>query len=116
MKKLIWIQNAIKNDIEAEPQMEIGNTEEKKEETNETVSKFDELKTKTFFSNQDLHTLMDLYLHRFDDEIEQISTKNAIGKRSIGQHFSREKAIQMTLDTDKNEYETGGIGKRIIYL
>ena len=57
--------------------------------------------------------IYNLYL---SDEIEQISTKNAIGKRSIGQHFSREKAIQMTLDTDKNEYETGGIGKRIIYL
>ena len=38
--------------------------------------------------------------------------KNSIGKRTLGQNFSREKAIQMTLETEKNEYETSGLGKK----
>lgn len=51
------------------------------------------------------------YFHRFDDEIEQINVKKTIGKRAISQHFSREKAIEITLESDKNEYNTSGLGK-----
>ena len=65
--------------------------------------------TKTFLTIQDIHSLIDIYFHRFDDEIDQIKTKNSIGKRTVGQHFSREKAIEMTLETEKNEYESCGI-------
>ena len=49
------------------------------------------------------------YFQRFDAELEQINVKNAIGKRSIGQNFSREKAIEMTIQAEKNEYQTVGI-------
>jgi translation machinery-associated protein 16 len=52
------------------------------------------------------------YFHRFDEELDQINTKNSIGKRHIGQNFSREKSIEMTLNAEKNEYETSGIGKK----
>jgi hypothetical protein len=51
------------------------------------------------------------YFLRFDEELEQIRLKKTIGKRQIGQHFSREKAIEMTLEMEKNEYETSGLGK-----
>ena len=61
------------------------------------------------FTIDDIRKLIDTYFHRFDDEIEQINTKKSIGKRAIGQHFSREKSIEMTLDTEKNEYETSGL-------
>jgi hypothetical protein len=46
---------------------------------------------------------------RFDDELEQIKTKNSIKKRSLGQHFSREQSILMTLENEKEEYSTIGL-------
>jgi translation machinery-associated protein 16 len=72
--------------------------------------------TKTFLTIQDIHSLIDIYFHRFDDEIDQIKTKNSIGKRTVGQHFSREKAIEMTLETEKNEYESCGISIILKYF
>lgn len=56
------------------------------------------------------------YFHRFDDELEQIKTKKSIGKRNIGQNFSREKSIEMTLKTELNEYETTGLGNLHLQL
>lgn len=40
--------------------------------------------------------------------------KKSIGNRNIGQHFSREKAIEITLASEKNEYETVGLGESLI--
>jgi hypothetical protein len=54
------------------------------------------------------------YFQRFDDELEQIKMKNSIGKRNIGQNFSREKSIEITLKGEQNEYETSGLGILII--
>ena len=51
------------------------------------------------------------YFKRFTEEIEQINTKNSIGKRNNAQHSSRLQAIQMTLTTEKDEYDSAGIGK-----
>lgn len=50
------------------------------------------------------------YLLRFNDELDQIRNKNSIGKRLIGQHFNREKSILITVEKEKNEYDTSGIG------
>lgn len=60
----------------------------------------------------DINKLFLRYFHRFDEEIEQIRLKNSVGKRNIGQHFSREKSIQMTLETEKNDYDTAGLSKK----
>ena len=95
IKKLIWFKNALNNSNDAE--MDV---------VDEKVVNF---QTKTFLTIQDIHSLLEVYFHRFDDEIDQIRTKNSIGKRTVGQHFSREKAIEMTLETENNEYETCGI-------
>ena len=51
------------------------------------------------------------YSCRFDEELEQIKTKGSIGKRTIGQHSSRMKAIEITISSDKEAYETVGFGK-----
>ena len=56
------------------------------------------------------------YFHRFDDEIEQINVKKTIGKRALSQHFSREKSIEITLESDKNEYNTSGLGNIELFL
>jgi translation machinery-associated protein 16 len=52
------------------------------------------------------------YFHRFDDELEQINVKKSIGKRTIGQSSSRENAISITLQTEKNEFETSGLSNK----
>lgn len=49
------------------------------------------------------------YLHRFDEEIEQIKLKQSISKNRSHQHFSRESAIRMTLERENGEFNGGGI-------
>ncbi len=107
LKKLLWFKNALDNSNHTE--MDIANDENVKQ----TDINF---RTKTFLTIQDIHSLIDIYFHRFDDEIDQIKTKNSIGKRTVGQHFSREKAIGMTLETEKNEYESCGISIILKYF
>ena len=107
MKKLVWFKETLCSSSENSSQMDVADNETVQDET---TRKLNNLKAKAMFMNQDMHSLLDFYFHRFDDELDQIKTKNSIGKRTIGQHFSREKAIQMTLETERNEYETCGIG------
>lgn len=54
-------------------------------------------------------TLFDQYLHRFDEEIEQIKLKQSISKNRSHQHFSRESAIRMTLEKETSDFNGGGI-------
>ena len=51
------------------------------------------------------------YLHRFDDELEQIEIVNSIKGRSGQQHVARKDAIKMTLEIDNSDYNGQGIGK-----
>ena len=106
LKKLTWFKNAIVDSDDSDQKMESNNEDEISNDEKEN-----QFKTKETFTNQDVHSLLNIYFHRFDEEIEQIKTKNSIGKRTIGQHFSRGKAIEMTLQSEINEYETCGIGK-----
>ncbi|KAL1123168.1 hypothetical protein AAG570_002255 [Ranatra chinensis] len=53
--------------------------------------------------------LMEEYLGRFDEELEQIQLKHSVGQRKGRQHASREDVIQMTISREKEEYETCGI-------
>ena len=47
-------------------------------------------------------------LERFDDELEQIKLKKAIGKNRRNQHSSREDTILQTLELEKSDF--GGCG------
>ncbi|RNA37824.1 translation machinery-associated 16-like protein [Brachionus plicatilis] len=98
IKKILWFKEEI--------------TVENQQEQMETETQVDEdqaFRQKKSYTMEDMHKLINLYFQRFDDEIEQIKLKNSVGKRNIGQHFSREKSIQMTLESEKNEYETSGL-------
>ncbi|XP_052867993.1 translation machinery-associated protein 16 homolog [Anopheles cruzii] len=53
--------------------------------------------------------LIDLYLQRFDEELEQIKIVQSIGKHRINQHASRESVIRTTIDTEKQHFAGGGI-------
>lgn len=53
--------------------------------------------------------LIETYLSRFDDELEQIALKNSIGQRKNRQHASREDIINITKKREVEEFETCGL-------
>ncbi|XP_050352991.1 translation machinery-associated protein 16 homolog [Nymphalis io] len=53
--------------------------------------------------------LIETYLARFDEELEQIALKNSIGQRKSRQHASREDIINITKKRDIDEFETCGL-------
>lgn len=55
--------------------------------------------------------LVEEYLGRFDEELEQIRLKNQVGQRCSRQHASREDAIEHSQKLEKDEYEGCGLGK-----
>ncbi|KAK6628166.1 hypothetical protein RUM43_001978 [Polyplax serrata] len=54
-------------------------------------------------------SLIESYLGRFDEELEQIRLKHATGHRKKRQHANREDIIHMTIKNEKHEYNTCGI-------
>lgn len=64
---------------------------------------------KSVYTREELCELSNRYLHRFDDEIEQIDIVSRIGNRQGNQHASRLAAIKLTQDSDKNELESAGL-------
>ncbi len=61
-----------------------------------------------------LYRYLDRYLQRFQDELEQIELKNQIGQRQkTPQYASRKALIESTINTERHEYETNGIGRFI---
>ncbi|XP_068155338.1 translation machinery-associated protein 16 homolog [Drosophila tropicalis] len=57
----------------------------------------------------EFENLIDLYLKRFDEELEQIALKQSIGKHRANQHASRKDMITITLEKERNEYQSGGM-------
>ncbi|XP_073830944.1 translation machinery-associated protein 16 homolog [Musca autumnalis] len=53
--------------------------------------------------------LIELYLKRFDEELEQIALKQSISKNRANQHKAREDVIKITLEKEINEYKAGGM-------
>lgn len=53
--------------------------------------------------------LIETYLSRFDDELEQIALKNSIGQRKNRQHASREDIINITKKREVEEFESCGL-------
>ena len=54
------------------------------------------------------------YLHRFDQELQQINEQNSIKGRQGRAHASREDAIKNVIEREQELYNTCGIGK--LYL
>jgi translation machinery-associated protein 16 len=52
--------------------------------------------------------LIELYLQRFDEELEQINIKRAINPKRQN-NVSRESVIKITLEKDVNDFNGGGI-------
>ncbi|CAF1127140.1 unnamed protein product [Adineta ricciae] len=60
-------------------------------------------------SKQEIHELIERYLQRFQDELEQIDLKNQIGQRQkTPQYASRKALIDSTITSERHEYETNG--------
>ncbi|KNC27227.1 putative translation machinery-associated protein 16 [Lucilia cuprina] len=53
--------------------------------------------------------LIELYLKRFDEELEQIALKQSISKNRSNQHVARQDVIKITLERETGEYKTGGM-------
>ncbi|XP_065364250.1 translation machinery-associated protein 16 homolog [Calliphora vicina] len=53
--------------------------------------------------------LIDLYLKRFDEELEQIALKQSISKNRSNQHAARKDVITITLERENGEYKAGGM-------
>jgi len=79
------------------------------------LGQIDEGRT-TPLSPQEFEDLIALYLKRFDEELEQIALKQSIGKHRANQHAARQDVIKITLDRERNEYQSGGMGKRIFHI
>lgn len=60
---------------------------------------------------QEFEELIQQYLKRFDEELEQIALKQSISKHRANQHVAREDVIKITLEKETNEYKAGGMGK-----
>lgn len=58
---------------------------------------------------EEFKELIELYLKRFDEEIEQIKIKQSISKNRSNQHVARENVIKFTLEREKGEYYGGGM-------
>ncbi|XP_030376605.1 translation machinery-associated protein 16 homolog [Scaptodrosophila lebanonensis] len=58
---------------------------------------------------QEFENLIAIYLQRFDGELEQIALKQSIGKHRANQHAARKDIITITLEKERNEYQSGGL-------
>lgn len=63
----------------------------------------------TVLSKEQVLGLVQTYLTRFDEELEQITLKNSVGQRKSRQHASREDIINITKKRELEEFETCGI-------
>lgn len=53
--------------------------------------------------------LLEMYIARNDEELEQIGIKHSVGGKRNRQHASREDVIRMTKEREQEEYNTCGI-------
>lgn len=70
----------------------------------------EETAASTAYSPKMIADLIEDYLNRFDEELEQIHIKNQVGKRTSRQHASREDTIQHMKKLEMEEYEGCGFG------
>ncbi|KAM9330432.1 translation machinery-associated protein 16 [Gastrophryne carolinensis] len=61
------------------------------------------------YTKQEACELIEIYLHRFDSELEQIELHNSIKGRQARQHCSRETIIKQTLERERGQYSGYGM-------
>ncbi|KAJ8920469.1 hypothetical protein NQ315_005337 [Exocentrus adspersus] len=61
------------------------------------------------YTPQEVQVLIENYLARFNEELEQIQLKHSIGKRKNRQHASREDVIKLTIKREREESHTCGL-------
>jgi len=78
---------------------------------------------KATYTKQECCHLIDVYLGRFADELEQIGIKQSMKGRSGLQHAARHDAITRTQEAERSEYDSAGLeipdlvnGKSLAYL
>lgn len=67
------------------------------------------------FSPKEFEELILLYFKRFDEELEQIALKQSISKSRVHQHVARQNVINITLEKEKNDFYSGGLGMYLWY-
>ncbi|XP_055547333.1 translation machinery-associated protein 16 homolog [Wyeomyia smithii] len=60
-------------------------------------------------SNSEYKRLIEEYLSRFNEELEQIKLVQSINKQRNNQHASREAAIRITLEKEVGDFNGGGL-------
>ncbi|XP_051559679.1 translation machinery-associated protein 16 [Myxocyprinus asiaticus] len=63
---------------------------------------------KAEYTKHDACEIIERYLHRFDEELEQIELANSIKGRQGRQHGSREAVIKQTVERERAQYEGNG--------
>ncbi|KAK2716418.1 hypothetical protein QYM36_010838 [Artemia franciscana] len=108
-RKAAQMQKKVHREIRAIKQKK--GTLKKQHIVGERVSYFKEnLKADgNLYTPQEALELIERYLGRFDEEVEQIDLRNSIGQRRTQQHASRLDAIQMTHELEVNEFNGPGI-------
>lgn len=66
--------------------------------------------SRTIYTPAQTIEIIEKYLGRFDEELEQICLKHSIGNRKNRQHASREDSIKMTTKNEQEEFQTCGFG------
>uniref|UniRef100_A0A8D0B4S2 Translation machinery-associated protein 16 n=1 Tax=Salvator merianae TaxID=96440 RepID=A0A8D0B4S2_SALMN len=64
---------------------------------------------KVEYTKKEACELIEKYLQRFSDELEQIELRNSIKGRQARQHFSREAVIKQTMERERHIYEGYGL-------
>uniref|UniRef100_A0A8D0GCX1 Translation machinery-associated protein 16 n=1 Tax=Sphenodon punctatus TaxID=8508 RepID=A0A8D0GCX1_SPHPU len=65
--------------------------------------------SKAEYTKKEAYELVENYLHRFNNELEQIELHNSIKGRQGRQHSSRETIIKQTMERERQHYEGYGI-------
>ncbi|XP_062992171.1 translation machinery-associated protein 16 [Elgaria multicarinata webbii] len=61
------------------------------------------------YTKKEACELVENYLQRFSDELEQIELRNSIKGRQARQHSSRESVIKQTMERERQQYEGHGL-------
>ncbi|XP_015199909.1 translation machinery-associated protein 16 [Lepisosteus oculatus] len=64
---------------------------------------------KAEYTKKDACEIVERYLHRFDNELEQIELGNSVKGRQGRQHSSRENVIKQAIERERMQYEGYGI-------
>ncbi|KAL8207230.1 UNVERIFIED_CONTAM: translation machinery-associated protein 16 [Gekko kuhli] len=66
------------------------------------------------YTKKEACELVEKYLHRFSDELEQIDLHNSIKGRQARQHSSRETVINQTMERERLLYDGYGLGLYVV--